>query len=400
MGSGGGVGGRLSISTKKRSFAGKIRIAMSKELKHTPQTGKKLSRNQQMFNGLTLRIESLKEELASEQDKLERLGEMYAREVAPMHVRIAETRYAVAKALARASERIGFQRRVQEDITRTIVELCSEAFAVLEPDGEMEDFYNRWARQSYREEQNEQLYRAKEMFADMMRDRYDMDIDVEDIEDSTEGFAQFRQRIRQQQEQERKDFWKQSAAQSQKQKAKEAAAKAEEELRRKGIRSVYIALAKVLHPDGENDATLKAEKEELMKRVTAAYEEQDLQTLLKLELEWVHKTTENLDRQTDDKLKVYLAVLRQQVSELEAQKLELVHAPRFAQVSPYANMPQNIATSRILRDKKDLKQYNNDLNGVISALRTPGAKSYLLDFVEYYMERIEKKEQDDQYWNL
>lgn len=142
-------------------------------------------------------------------------------------MRIAETRYAVAKALARASERIGFQRRVQEDITRTIVEACSEAFAVLEPDGDG-GFYNRWARQSYREEQNEQVVPGQGDVADMMRDRYDMDIDVEDIEDSTEGFAQFRQRIRQQQEQERKDFWKQSAAQSQKQKAKEAAAKAEE----------------------------------------------------------------------------------------------------------------------------------------------------------------------------
>lgn len=373
---------------------------MSTELRHTPLPSKKLSKNQQQFNGLTQRVESLKEEIASESEKLGMLTGMYESEIAPIHLRIAESRYAVAKALARTSERLSFQRREREAIACTIVELCKEAFDKIDPNTEMVEFYNRWARQSYNEEQNEQLYKAKEMFADMMRERYDIEIDVEDIEDSTEGFAQFRDRIRKQQNRQREEFWSQHSAKGRRQKANEEALLAEEELKRKGIRSVYIALAKVLHPDNEADPTLKAEKEELMKRVTAAYEQHDLQTLLKLEMEWVDKTTSNIEQLTDGKIKLFMTVLRKQVTELEAQKLELVHSPLYARVAMYANMPLKIAVSRILRDKRELKHYNSDLNGVISALRTPNAKKYLLDFVDYYIEHMERKDQNDRFWEL
>lgn len=59
---------------------------------------------------------------------------------------------------------------------------------------------------------------------------------------------------------------------SPKQHDKVAALKHEELSRLKNIRSIYIALAKVLHPDTEADETLKAEKEEIMKKVTSSYE--------------------------------------------------------------------------------------------------------------------------------
>ena len=46
-----------------------------------------------------------------------------------------------------------------------------------------------------------------------------------------------------------------------------------------------MSLAKMLHSDLETDETLKLEREELMKKVTAAYQDKDLNTLLKLEIE-------------------------------------------------------------------------------------------------------------------
>lgn len=365
------------------------------ELQIAPKSQKTLSKKQQTFNRLTQRIESLKLDIKEESDKLELLMDMHGREILPLYSRIAESRVMLAKVLARATERISFSSRHFEAIGETIVSLCEEAFSEVEMDGELESFYNKWAEHSYREKLNQQLQRSKEMFADMMHDRYDVEIDVEDIEDSTEGFAQFKQRMREQIEQDRQHFWQEHRQKSDKLLKKEAAKKAEEEFRQRSIRSIYIALAKVVHPDSESDVALKSEKEEVMKRVTVAYEQQDLQTLLCLEMEWIHQTTENLQQLADEKLQVYLAVLKQQVDDLERERIDLLHSPKYGAVAAYSSMPMNIATSRMVKNKRDLRDYNNRLAAITSAFRSPDVKKPIMEFVADYNANRQRSSCDD-----
>jgi hypothetical protein len=367
------------------------------ELQIEPKLQKSLSKKQQTFNRLTQRIGALKQDIKEESGKLEVLMGLCLTEIVPQHARIARSRIALAKVLARATERIRFSSRHFEAIGEAIVSLCEEAFAEIEVDAELESFYNQWAEHSYREKLNRQLQRSKEMFADMMRDRYDVDIDVEDIEDSTEGFAQFRQRMREQLEAERQQFWTEHRQKSDKQRQREAAQKAQKELAQRSIRSIYIALAKVVHPDSESDEALKASKEEVMKRVTVAYEQQDLQTLLALELEWIHQTTENLLYLADEKLQVYLAVLKQQVDDLEREKIGLLHSPQYGAVATYSSMPLNIAKSRLLKDKRALRDYNNQLVAAAAAFRGAAAKHPIMEFVAAYNNRARSSNLED-YW--
>lgn len=377
------------------SKCGKDNVCSEYELQEVPKLQKTLSKKQQTFNRLTQRIESLKQDIKEESCKLEWIMDMYGKEVLPLYYRIAESRIKLAKVLARATEHINFSSRHFEAIGETIVSLCEDAFAEVEIDAELENFFNKWSENSFREKLNQQLQRSKEMFADMMRERYDVDIDVEDIEDSTEGFAQFRQRLRQQIEQERLRFWQECRQKSDKLLKKEAAKRAEEELKQRSIRTIYIALAKVVHPDNESDETLKAEKEEVMKQVTVAYEKHDLQTLLALEMEWIHQTMENLQQLTDEKLQLYLAVLKQQVEDLEKEKIELLHAEKYAAVSSYSSMPLNIATSRILKDKRELRDYNNRMVAITSAFRSPDAKKPIIEFVADYNANRQRNNDDD-----
>jgi hypothetical protein len=67
----------------------------------------------------------------------------------------------------------------------------------------------------------------------------------------------------------------------------DADARAAEEFRKRSIAKLYKQLARVLHPDLEQDRGLQSEKVQLMQELTEAYRQNDLHTLLRLELQWI-----------------------------------------------------------------------------------------------------------------
>jgi len=102
-----------------------------------------------------------------------------------------------------------------------------------------------------------------------------------------------------------------------------------EELRKTNIGAIYRRLAKVLHPDLEPDPDSRQRKSALMQELTAAYASKDLHTLLKLELEWIHREESDQARMTDEKLEAYSQLLRDQVADLEAEAAALPYSPRY-----------------------------------------------------------------------
>lgn len=84
------------------------------------------------------------------------------------------------------------------------------------------------------------------------------------------------------------------------------------------LKSVYLKIASIIHPDREQDETKKAEKTELLQRANEAYEQQDLFYLLKLQLE-VEQQRLNKKALSDDQLKFYQMALESQSSQLQSQ---------------------------------------------------------------------------------
>ena len=80
----------------------------------------------------------------------------------------------------------------------------------------------------------------------------------------------------------------------------------------------------------EQDAEKKVAKEILMKELTAAYEAKNLHTLLSLELKWIYKESSHLDTLADDKLSVYLQLLKEQVNNLEYEKQSIFQQPQYS----------------------------------------------------------------------
>ena len=118
---------------------------------------------------------------------------------------------------------------------------------------------------------------------------------------------------------------KQTKAQKEK-----AAMQAEiEEAKKRDIKSLYKQLAKALHPDLETDASLKDHKEVWMKRLTSAYAEGNLRELLQIEMEWLGEEAGNLASAGDEKLKVYCAVLKEQIADMKLRTNSLIREPQY-----------------------------------------------------------------------
>ena len=110
---------------------------------------------------------------------------------------------------------------------------------------------------------------------------------------------------------------KKSKKQIEKELQKELAQKEKENLKNKSLKSIYINLAKLLHPDTETDEETKLFKEEIMKKITIAYNNKDIFTLLKLEMEWIKKEEKNLNNIPTSTIKLYNEILLEQIKELE-----------------------------------------------------------------------------------
>ena len=101
----------------------------------------------------------------------------------------------------------------------------------------------------------------------------------------------------------------------------------------KNLTSVYRQLARMFHPDLEQDPQLKVEKEAIMKELTAAYDKGDLYTILGLELRWLQKNDGDITKMTDTKLNAYTHALNQQCQDIREEISSVKRNPRYARLT-------------------------------------------------------------------
>ena len=141
--------------------------------------------------------------------------------------------------------------------------------------------------------------------------------------------AGMRQWQRQQQADEERKTAKRAARKAQKQaqkksaaadKGKVPAAQTRELDAKSAIRTIFRQLASALHPDREPDEQERLRKTGLMSEVNAAYEKNDLTTLLRLQMQVSQgnpKNTAGTTHMADDKLIAMSLLLKEQVAALE-----------------------------------------------------------------------------------
>ena len=141
--------------------------------------------------------------------------------------------------------------------------------------------------------------------------------------------AGMRQWQQQQEANEAKKNAKRTARKAQKQAQKKNAAAEKGEVpaaltreldAKSAIRTIFRQLASALHPDREPDEQERLRKTTLMSEVNAAYEKNDLTTLLRLQMQVTQVNPQNkagTARMADDKLIAMSLLLKEQVAALE-----------------------------------------------------------------------------------
>ncbi|MEI6054664.1 MAG: hypothetical protein WCR55_01285 [Lentisphaerota bacterium] len=361
-------------------FEDMTELEKSASLKITSKNKKTLSKEQQAFNRLTKRVETLENEMLLQNEKLTKLNISYSKEIAPLLSEKAQNDMKLAMTLGNATKFIKFTKTKLDDLTDVILNLCDSAFKEIPATPEMEIFYEEWSKVNYKDEVEKQKNEFKDELQDLMKDICGVDINMDDFDDNSESFARLADKFQDEVRAKKQKKVKKNKKQLQ----REEAEKAEAEIKKKSIRNIYITLSKLLHPDTELDPKLKAQKDEIMKKVTVAYKNKDLTALLKLELEFVHKESEHLDKITEANLRIYVSALKEQVKNLEREMYMVRANPRYRELAELISLPENAAVFGLSKKAKNIKAENNKVLAQISEFEKPHPKKPILAFVEKY----------------
>ncbi len=144
-----------------------------------------------------------------------------------------------------------------------------------------------------------------------------------------------------------------------KQLEKEAAKAQFDEEKDKSFSGMYKSLVKLLHPDSEPDEELRLKKTEWMKQLTVAYKNKDIQTLLKIELEWIQSDKTLAEKQSEERLTYINEMLKEQVREEEYKFAMILNDPRYNLLRYFSSFSNIVYYSSKLIAKEQQKHLDN-----------------------------------------
>ncbi len=276
-----------------------------------PET--KMNKDQLKFHKLIKQIESKRALLLEWEAAIPLYQQKYTSDLLPLIDSLIEIQIKLLNSLDQVIIKKGITKAERVMIADIIVDVAGQVLSRRD-NAELKALYNKYSDLDYESEVAADLDDMKAMMEVMLG------VDLGDEQISPEALLKRLQEL----EQQPMPRPKKSA----KQQAKQAALQAEEQQVSLSIREVYKKLASALHPDREPDALERERKTALMQRVNQAYEKRNLLQLLELQLELEQIDQIAVNNISADRLKHYLIVLKEQLSELEQ---EIMHVEmRFA----------------------------------------------------------------------
>ncbi|WP_151828309.1 molecular chaperone DnaJ [Acinetobacter oleivorans] len=147
--------------------------------------------------------------------------------------------------------------------------------------------------------------------------KFEYEVSTEQSSEFEEDFEQYaaeqqqaREQAKQQRQQQKREQAEHMAAQS--------------------LKTVYLKIAAMIHPDREQDETKKLEKTELFQQASQAYEKQDLFYLLKLQLQLEQNKGLGAKVLSAEQFRFYKLALNAQSQQLESQIAEILDSFQLA----------------------------------------------------------------------
>ncbi|MEB6480193.1 molecular chaperone DnaJ [Acinetobacter vivianii] len=129
-----------------------------------------------------------------------------------------------------------------------------------------------------------------------------------------------------------------------------------EQMAAQSLKTVYLKIAAMIHPDREQDESKKEEKTELFQQASQAYEQQDLFYLLKLQLQLEQNKGVGSKELSAEQVKFYKLALDAQSQQLESQIDEILDSFRLAKKVKAEHLHISDVYKAIDADCAELKQ--------------------------------------------
>jgi len=368
-------------ATSKHQSVNSLIISSQKE--------KPLNRQQLSFNNLVKKIERLRSDLEKTSADLNQKLDYYAKHIHPLEQEVAASRKEVVKLVFPFYNNKKLLSKPEKKILRNF--FAVQINEILSFNEEIDDDLKK----IFKIVNGISMEKAAEQDFELMKNEMQ---EMFESEGYGVDFKDFKKDMTQEELMEKlsslqEEFLKQEQANTSKAQARKKTAKqiekekreAElEEARNKNISSIYRQLAKVLHPDLEQDENAKLEKEALMKRLTIAYNSGDLHSMLSLELEWIHKEEESFAEISMEKLAIYNQVLKEQVQDLEQQKFALLQHPRYYPLRRYSFRSLKNIDVNLPIEKSKLQETVGSINESIVVLKGKNALAEIKIIIQQF----------------
>lgn len=338
------------------------------------QNGPGLNAQQRAFNKLSLDIEAERARLLEWQSYRLSFSETMAQRMEPAQAKLRACNrkfviladQAVIDSQAKGAKRLSKKRKtILQDIIVTLIEGMEPAEGELE-NAELDAIYERHTGVSAEERREFEMANVE----DFLVEEFGLDMrQGEKPESIDELLRQAREKIDQAEQQKANNRESRRAERHEKtgkiSPAAEQKAKAARDMKQT-VREIYRKLASDLHPDREADPAERARKTELMQRINAAYESNNLLDLLNLQMEVAQISEFMLAAISSERLKNFIKVLQEQLKTLKGEVRDI--AQGFAAMFDLwpSDVPKNIrAAQEIVEDEiadvlKDIEMVEYD----------------------------------------
>lgn len=137
------------------------------------------------------------------------------------------------------------------------------------------------------------------------------------------------------------------------------------ELISKSLTELYRQLARVFHPDLESDPEQKKIKEQLMTDLNLAYEAKNIHSMLQMEIKWLESSSDRLGKLPEEKLKVYVNSLKEQIKILHSDLQQVPYQRKYAILQQLA---APLACYSVNSYRNILKEFQNEAKALSDSL--------------------------------
>lgn len=372
----------------------------------------RLNPEQVAFNKLVKKIEKIRSQIEKSTADFDEKLAKYGQDIHPLEEELNANKKEVIRLLYPFfTKNKAIKGKFKQTLKRFLQSLFGPVISAEKdkPDADMQEMYQKVFGRSYEKAAAREFEEMKEGWKSFFEgEGYDINLD-EIKEGMSEAeiagkFKEFSETIegRNANQTSQKSQQKKTARQLD----KEMKEKQMEEARNKNVNSIYRQLAKVLHPDLEQDETLKLQKHVLMQRLTVAHKNNDLHALLILEMEWIQKEENNIEQLSREKLAIYNQVLKEQIKDLETQKYDLPMHPKYFPLMRYSD-DFNLHRLNITGIKSDLSSVIKMMKTSIQQLKGKGALQEVRNIIhEFELSEMEFNlfddlfDDDEEQWDL